>query len=314
MKIVFLDSATMGDDFDLSPLFSMGDVEVYTLTSPHEVLNRTIDADIVITNKVVFNSQLLSQLPRLKLICLAATGMNNIDLEATTQKGIVVKNVSGYSTETVTQQTFASLFYLMNHSGYYDEYVKSGKYCYSSTFTHIVSGIHELAGKRFGIIGLGAIGSRVAQVAACFGAEVVYYSTSGKNINSLYKCLSLSELLSSSDIVSIHAPLNVNTKGLLSISSINLMKSSSYLLNMGRGGIVNEKDLALALDQGVIAGAAIDVLEKEPINKENPLLHLKNPQKLFITPHIAWASEEARTRLLEGIINNIKDWIGGFES
>ncbi len=309
MKICILDAKTLGEDVDLSVFKQFGSVEIYAETKPYEVIERINDVDIVITNKVVLKEETLNHAQKLKLICVAATGTNNIDLDYAAKKQIAVTNVAGYSTMSVLQHTFAMLFYLMESLPYYDKYVKSGEYAKSSIFTHHGRPFHELSGKTWGIIGLGAIGKTVANAAEAFGCRVVYYSTSGKNNNTQYERVELDSLLEESDIVSIHAPLNNETKGLIDYTRMGLMKKRAIILNLGRGGIIKEDDLARALDEGLIRGAALDVLESEPINGDNPLLKIKNSDRLFITPHIAWASIEARRRLVDEIALNIEAFI-----
>ncbi len=311
MKIVVLDAKTLGDDVNLDILSGFGDLIVYPTTSPAQIGERIYDADIIITNKVVIDKKVIDNAPNLKLICVAATGTNNVDIRYAKEKGIAITNVAGYSTESVVQHTFAMLFYLLEHLRYYDDYVKSGKYAESPIFTHLGKPFWEIHGKRWGIIGLGTIGRRVAQVSKSFGCEVVYYSTSGIKRKEDFPEVSLEELLKSSDIVSIHAPLNEKTKNLITYEQIKIMKPNAILLNLGRGGIVNETDLARALDENLIAAAGLDVLEKEPISPDNPLLKIKNPEKLLITPHIAWTSIEARKRLVEEIAKNIEAFLNG---
>jgi len=311
LKQAILDAKTLGSDIDLSGFSQFGEVEIFQTTKPEETLERVKDKDIVITNKVVIDKNIMYNAPNLKLICVAATGVNNIDIEYAKQKGIQVRNVAGYSTESVVQHTFAMLFYLLESLRYYDDYVKSGEYTKSDIFTHLGRPFWEVRGKTWGIIGLGTIGRRVADVASAFGANVIYYSTSGVERKEKYPRVSLEELLKTSDIVSIHAPLNEKTKGLIGYEQIKLMKPTAYLLNLGRGGIVIEEDLAKALDENLIAGAGLDVLEKEPIVEDNPLLKVKNKEKLFITPHIAWTSIEARKTLINEIIENIKAFLEG---
>ncbi|HHW68007.1 MAG: hypothetical protein PWP07_1720 [Epulopiscium sp.] len=310
-KICILDSKTLGNDIDLSLFKEFGTLTVYDTTAPHEVVDRIADQDIIITNKVRLHSENLPAAKNLKLICITATGTNNVDLNYTREHGIAVTNVAGYSTNTVAQHTFAMAFYLMEHLPYYDQYVKSGDYCKSDIFTHLDKPFHELEGKTWGIIGLGAIGQKVAQLADAFGCNVIYYSTSGKNTNPNYKQVDLDTLLSNSDIVSIHAPLNENTKNLITYEKLSKMKASAILLNLGRGSIVNEEDLARALDAQLIAGAALDVLEHEPMEENNPLLKIQNKDRLLITPHIAWASIEARRRLVHEVAENIRAFLNG---
>ena len=311
MKLVILDAKTLGNDIDLSGFSQFGEVEIFQTTKPEETLERVKDKDIVITNKVIIDKNIIDNAPNLKLICVAATGVNNIDIKYAKQRGIQVRNVAGYSTESVVQHTFAMLFYLLENLRYYDDYVKSGEYAKSDIFTHLGKPFWEVRGKTWGIIGLGTIGRRVADVASSFGANIIYYSTSGVERKEKYPRVSLEELLKTSDIVSIHAPLNEKTKGLIGYEQIKLMKPTAYLLNLGRGGIVIEEDLAKALDENLIAGAGLDVLEKEPIAEDNPLLKIKNKEKLFITPHIAWTSIEARKTLINEIIENIKAFLEG---
>lgn len=311
MKLAILDAKTLVNDIDLSGFSQFGEVEIFQTTKPEETLERVKDKDIVITNKVVIDKNIMDNAQNLKLICVAATGVNNIDIEYAKQKGIQVRNVAGYSTESVVQHTFAMLFYLLESLRYYDDYVKSGEYAKSDIFTHLGRPLWEIRGKTWGIIGLGTIGRKVADVASAFGANVIYYSTSGVERKEKYPRVSLEELLKTSGIVSIHTPLNEKTKGLIGYEQIKLMKPTAYLLNLGRGGIVIEEDLAKALDENLIAGAGLDVLEKEPIVEDNPLLKVKNKEKLFITPHIAWTSIEARKTLINEIIENIKAFLEG---
>jgi lactate dehydrogenase-like 2-hydroxyacid dehydrogenase len=307
MKIIFLDTDTVGDVPNLNSIEEFGDVTFYPTTNPGQTAERIRDADIVITNKVVLDKDLMKQAKVLKLICVAATGMNNIDREAAKELNIEVKNVAGYASQSVAQSTFAMILHLVQNIPFYDDFVKSGEYSKSEIFTNVDRNFHELAGMCFGIIGLGNIGSKVAEIAKVFGSQVVYYSTSGKNTDQPYKQLSLGDLLKVSDIVSIHAPLNEKTENLLRYDQLKMMKPTAYLVNTGRGGIVNEEDLARAIDENLIAGAAIDVFTKEPIKKDNPLLHVKNKEKLILTPHITWSSVEARTALIEGIKVNIEE-------
>ncbi len=310
MKIVFLDTKTVGDVPNLDKFSDLGEYVKYENTAKSQRAERLKAADVVITNKVEIEREIIDQCPSIKLICVAATGINNVDLAYAEQKGIPVKNVTNYSTESVAQYTFTMVFYLLNRPHYFNHYVQSGLYSKSDIFTHIGKNFWQLSGKRFGIIGMGNIGQRVAKIAEAFGCEVVYHSTSGKNSNHPYTILSLNELLKTSDIVTIHAPLNRSTNNLLTYENMKIMKPSALLINMGRGGIINENDLALILDAEKIAGAGTDVLTHEPVNPDNPLLHLKNKERLIVTPHIAWASIEARTMLIDKIYENIRSFIG----
>lgn len=311
MNIVFLDAKTVGETPNLDKLNDLGRVTYHPVTRPGQTAERIKNAEIVITNKVVLNETLIKGADRLKMIAIAATGMNNVDLEAAEKMGIPVKNVAGYATQSVAQSAFAMLFHMMQKIPYYDTYVKSGEYSRSDIFTNVERNFHELKGKRFGIIGLGTIGQKVAEIAQVFGAEVVYYSTSGKNTDQPYQRLELDELLKTSDVVSIHAPLNENTDNLLHYERLIQMKPTAYLINTGRGRIVNETDLAKVLDEEMIAGAALDVFEHEPIEEDNPLLTIQNRDKLVMTPHITWSSVEARTELIEGVYENISEFLKG---
>ena len=308
MKIVFLDAKTIGEDIDLSGYDSLGTVVKYGFSTAEEARERTKDADVIVLNKVEINETSIGEADHLKLVCVTATGTNNLDKEYLKQRGIAWRNVAGYSTETVAQHTFALLFYLMEKLRYYDDYVKTEKYVEDVTFTHFENIFHELSGKTWGIIGLGNIGQRVADIAKLFGCHVIYYSTSGKNTKPGYERVSLEELLRSSDIVSVHAPLDENTRGLMNRKTFALMKREAIFLNLGRGPIVVEQDLADALNGGTIAAAGLDVLCVEPMQRDNPLHTIKDSGKLLITPHIAWASVEARTRLMKTIEKQIREF------
>lgn len=308
MKIVFLDVKTIGEDIDLSGFDALGEVVKYPFSTPEEALERTKDADVIILNKVEINEKSIGNAKNLKLVCVTATGTNNLDKEYLAKKGIEWRNVAGYSTESVAQHTFALLFYLLEKMCYYDEYVKSEKYIGDVTFTHFANVFHEIAGMTWGIVGLGNIGRRVAELAKCFGCRVVYYSTSGRNNNSDYERVSFEELLAISDIVSVHAPLDENTKGLFDADAFEQMKENAIFINVGRGPIVEEQALADALNEGRIAAAGLDVLSMEPMSENNPLREIKDSNKLIITPHIAWASVEARTRLMQIICGQIQEF------
>ena len=307
MKIVFLDVKTIGDDIDLSGFEKLGEVIKFGFSRSDQVAERIKDADVVVLNKVQINRQTLGEPDHLKMICVTATGTNNLDKDLLAEKNIEWRNVAGYSTESVAQHTFALLFYLMEHLPYYDIYVKSGNYAGDELFTHFAQTFHELCGKTWGIIGLGNIGRRVAGIAEAFGCKVIYHSTSGANHNPDYTEVSLDDLLAQSDIVSVHAPLNDQTEGLMNYDNFCKMKPTSIFLNLGRGPIVVEEDLRRALDEGKIGGAGLDVLSVEPMAQDSPFLN-DPPENLFITPHIAWASIEARTRLMKIIENQIKEY------
>lgn len=313
MKIVILDGNTLGQNMDFSSIEKLGELTYYNFTDHDELKERIKDAEVIITNKQRLNEENLKDSKNLKLICVTATGTNNVDFDFTNKHNIKVANVPNYCTDAVAQHTFALLFYLYEKLSYFDKYVKSGKYSDDILFTHFGRTYHELRGKTFGIIGLGTIGKKVAKIASLFGANVIYYSTSGKNNDPDYRRVDFDELLTSSDIISIHAPLNPDTYHLIDKDALNKMKKSAILLNLGRGPIIIEDDLYEALANDKIAGAGLDVLRHEPINADNKLLQIKDSTKLIITPHIAWASIEARERLIEEVALNIKSFINGNE-
>ena len=308
MKIVFLDVKSIGDDWDIEEFRKLGEVVLYPYSREEEIPRRVSDADIVIVNKAQMNEKTLAGADKLKLVCVTATGTNNLDKEYLAKRQIEWRNVAGYSTETVAQHTFALLFYLLEKLNYYDQYVKSEKYVGDVSFTHFDNVFHELRGKTWGVIGLGAIGRRVADIAGMFGCRVLYYSTSGKHDQPGYERVDFDTLLAESDIVSVHAPLDANTEGLMNAGAFAKMKKSAIFLNLGRGPIVVEKDLAEALKSGTIAAAGLDVLSAEPMRADNPLREIKDSDKLMITPHIAWASIEARTRLMKIIEGQIREF------
>ena len=307
MNIVILDRKTLGLDIDMSIFDTLGTVKSYDITLPNETIQRLKDADIVITNKVVISKEVMDN-SNLKLICISATGMNNVDLEYAKQKNIAVKNVAGYSSSSVVQLAFSMIFQIVQKLDYYKKYVDGGNWQKSEIFTHIDKPFFELDGKKVGIIGLGDIGRNFAKKASAFDCEVVYFSTSGKNSNSEYTRVELNELLSTCDIISIHCPLNENTKDLLNYENMKNIKDGAILLNLGRGGIINEADLAKIIDEKEIY-CGIDVVSVEPILESNPLLKVKNKDRLLLTPHIGWASVEARNRLVKMVAKNIEEFI-----
>ena len=308
MKIVFLDAATMGD-VSFEPFMEFGEFVSYGTSTPEEARERVKDADVLMINKVVVNKELIDSAPSLKLICVAATGVNNIDVEYAASKGIPVRNVAGYSTDSVAQTTFMHILSLAGGAPYFDESVKSGGYSRSGMFTDPNWNWWELAGKTIGIIGMGNIGKKVARIADAFGMKVCYFSTSGTGHCKDYPCVSLEDLLRQSDIVSVHAPLNERTLNLLGASEFAMMKPTAFVVNMGRGAIIVEADLAEAVDNGVIAGAGIDVFVLEPIPEDHPYMKMKHPERMRLTPHIAWASVEARERLVGMMADNVrKGW------
>ncbi len=308
MKIVVLDAQTVGEDVDWSGYEKLGEVVRYPYSATEEVPERVKDAEVIIVNKVLINEQTVGNAKNLKLVCALATGTNNLDKEYLESRGIIWHNVAGYSTEAVAQHTFAMLFYLLEKLRYYDEYVKDGAYEKSPLFTHFANGFAEIKGKTWGIIGLGTIGRRVAEIARVFGAKVIYYSASGAAPQDGYEQVDFDTLLAASDIISVHAPLNEYTENLMNKEAFAKMKSSAIFLNVGRGPIVVEQDLFEALENGELAAAGMDVLCKEPIATDNPLLQIKDSRKLLITPHIAWASVEARDRLVQMVLEQVQEY------
>lgn len=308
MKIAFLDAATIGN-VSFEPFERLGDFVRYESSTPEEARERVRDLDVLLINKVMVDKDLIDSAPNLKLICIAATGVNNIDVEYAASKGIPVRNAVGYSTDSVVQTTFMHILSLVGGAPYFDSSVKSGSYSRSGMFTDPNWNWWELAGKTIGIIGMGNIGSKVAKIAEAFGMNVCYYSTSGTGHCKEYPCLSLEELLRTSDIVSVHAPLNERTKNLIGKEQLAMMKPSAYLVNVGRGAIIVEEDLVQAVDEGIIAGAGIDVFVTEPLPDNHPYLNMAHPERMRFSPHIAWASIEARDRLIGIMAENIaKGW------
>ena len=308
MKIVFLDAATMGD-VSFEPFERLGEFVSYRTSTAEQARERVKDADVLMINKVLVNKELIDAAPSLKLICVAATGVNNIDIGYAASKGIPVRNVAGYSTDSVAQTTFMHILSLAGGAPYFDDSVKSGSYSRSGMFTDPNWNWWELTGKTIGIIGLGNIGKKVAKIAEAFGMNVCYYSTSGTAHCQDYPCLSLEDLMRQSDIVSVHAPLNERTEGLLGAKEFAMMKPTAYVINMGRGAIIVEEDLAEVVDNGTIAGAGIDVFIQEPIPENHPYLKMKHPERMRLTPHVAWASVEARRRLVAMMADNVrKGW------
>ena len=309
MKLVFLDTKTIGEDIDLSAYDALGEVVKYGFSTLEEIPERVKDADVLIVNKIAINEQTIGNAKNLKLVCVTATGTNNLDKEYLKKRGIAWRNVAGYSTESVTQHTFALLFYLLEKIRYYDDYVKDEKYINDTVFTHFAEHFNEVNGKTWGIIGLGTIGRRVADIAKAVGARVIYYSASGSPAQEGYEQVDFETLLTTSDIVSVHAPLNEYTKDLMDREAFAKMKKTAIFLNLGRGPIVVEQDLYEALETGEIAAAGLDVLCEEPMSETNPLAKIKDSKKLIITPHIAWASVEARNRLMQIIVEQIREFL-----
>ena len=309
MKIVYLDSATVGET-PMDGIAELGELVCWPESTPEEALERVRDCNVLIVNKVLVTRALLDAAPELRLVCEAATGVNNIDLEACRERNIPVRNVAGYSTDSVVQTTFMHILSLMGNAPYFDNTVKDGTYSKGTLFTDVSRPYIEIKGKRIGIVGMGAIGTGVARVAEAFGMEVVYYSTSGTGHCKEWPSISLGELMRTSDVMSIHAPYNERTAGLIGAGELAMMKPSAIIVNMGRVGIVDEAALAEVIDNDLIGGAALDVFTKEPLPGDSPLLRTRHPEKLRFTPHTAWASTEALTRLVNCIADKIRAEMG----
>ena len=276
MKIVFLDAGTMGTS-SLAPIESQGELVAWPNSTPEESVARVSDCDVLIVNKIKVNDRLLDAAPRLRLVCEAGTGINNIDVDACERRGVLVRNVAGYSTDSVVQETFMHILNLLGNGAYFDEVVKSGAYSRSGLFTDYSRPFIEMAGKTLGVIGLGAIGSKVARIGTAFGMNVVYYSTSGTSHSTEYPSVPLERLMRESDVISVHAPYNERTASLVGEKELRMMKPKAIIVNMGRGGIVVEDALAKVIDEGVIGGAGLDVYSVEPIPADHPLLNTRHP-------------------------------------
>ncbi len=311
MKIVFLETDTLGTDIDFSAFNDLGEVTMYKRSDPALNPARAASADILVVNKIPVGEELLKNAAHLKFIAASATGTNNIDFEYTNARGIKVANARGYSTDSVVQHTFALLFYLYEKLHFYDSFVKSGEYSDYPLFSCFVPYFHELSQKTFGIIGLGKIGSAVARIAQSFGCNVIYYSTSGHNDNPDFKRCDYETLLTHSDIISIHCPLNKDTFKLIDARALSLMKKDAILLNLARGPVIDEAALAAALTEGQIGAAGLDVLCTEPLPSDSPLLKIQDSTRLIITPHMAWGTIEARKRCLDEVYKNIEAFLNG---
>ncbi|MBQ6253601.1 MAG: hydroxyacid dehydrogenase [Bacteroidales bacterium] len=308
MKIVFLDAATMGTT-PLTEIEVLGEFVRYESSTPEEALERVRDADVAILNKVIVNKAFLDAAPRLKLVCEAGTGINNIDTKLCDERGVAVRNVAGYSTDSVAQHTWALILALAGRLFHYNAYTKDGRYSAGIIHTDAAHPYTELVGKTIGIVGMGAIGSKVAKIATLFGMKLIYYSTSGTSHCREYPSVPIETLLREADVVSVHAPYNERTAGLIDYDGLCLMKPTAWLVNTGRGGIAVENDLARAIDEERIAGIGLDVFEKEPLPADSPLLHSSHPERIILTPHIAWSSVEARARLASEMARNIREYL-----
>lgn len=321
MNIVVLERHSVGTDVSVEEFNNYGNVTIHNNTStPEEVIERVKDADIIIANKAPLNESTLRDANNLKLICELATGFDNVDINYCKSRGIQVSNVVDYSTDAVAQHTFALLFYVLEKLRHYDDYVKSGEYASQSRFSNFDKAFTEIAGKTWGIIGLGHIGQKVAKIATAFGCRVITYSVTkkadtgffkDKDTGYEYEYVSFDDFLKQSDIVSIHCPLSDLTRGLMNYEAFLKMKPSSILINVARGPVVVDADLKKALDENLIGAAGLDVTSTEPMKPENPLSKFMDSDRLIITPHLAWASVEARGRCVSETAKNIKAFIEG---
>ena len=306
-KIVFLDEYSLGD-IDLTPIKELGEYVGYERTKKEQVVERCKGAEVVIANKSLLKAETLRALPDLRFIAIAATGMNNVDLDVAAELGIGVKNVAGYSTSSVAEATLTFALSLFKNTAYFDNYFKGGDYAASEDIFHFGRPVRQLRGSKWGVIGMGAIGREVARLVSAFGCEVAYTSTSGAVRKEDYLQMSLDELLGWADVISIHCPLTPTTKGLIGEKELQRMKPTSIIINVARGGIIDEEALAKALNDKVIAGAGLDVFSREPL-PASPLYELSDSYSLIAAPHCAWAADSARKELIRCIAENIKEYI-----
>ncbi len=311
MKLVILERNSVGTDVDVSCFEKFGEVTCYPNTVAANTSERVKDADIILANKAPLNESTLKDAPNVKLICLLATGFDNVDLAYCKSRGIKVTNVVNYCTSTVAQHTLLLALALSEKIAFYDDYVKSGAYSAQDRFSNFDRTFYDLEGKTWGIIGMGTIGRRVAGLAQAFGCRVIFYSASGKSTCTDYKRVEFDTLLQESDILSLHCPLSDRTRGLINQDALSKMKKTAILVNVARGPVVDTRALCDALVTDRIAGAGLDVLEQEPMAKDNPLAQIKDSTKLIITPHMAWASLESRTRLVDEVVKNIEAFLAG---
>lgn len=311
MKLIILERNSVGTDVDVSCFEKFGEVTCYPNTVAANTSERVKDADIILANKAPLNESTLKDAPNVKLICLLATGFDNVDLAYCKSRGIKVTNVVNYCTSTVAQHTLLLALALSEKIAFYDDYVKSGAYSAQDRFSNFDRTFYDLEGKTWGIIGMGTIGRRVAGLAQAFGCRVIFYSASGKSTCTDYKRVEFDTLLQESDILSLHCPLSDRTRGLINKDALSKMKETAILVNVARGPVVDTQALYDALVTDQIAGAGLDVLEQEPMAKDNPLARIKDSSKLIITPHMAWASLESRTRLVDEVVKNIEAFLAG---
>lgn len=311
MKIVVLERNSVGLDISVDAISKLGDVTVYSNTTASDVKEKVKDAEIIVANKAPLNEDTLKEASRVKLICEFATGYDNVDLAYCKSRGIKVANVVNYSTDAVAQHTFALCFYVLEKLRFYDEYVKSGAYAAQDRFSNFDLPFTEISGKTWGIVGMGNIGRKVAAIAQAFGCKVIFYSASGNSTCTDYERVDFETLLKDSDFLSLHCPLSEKTRNLINLEALKKMKDSAILINVARGPVVNDSDLYTALTKGYIAGAGLDVTGTEPMKDSNPLSGIKDSKKLIITPHLAWASTEARSRCVSETCKNIEAFLEG---
>ncbi len=311
MKIVVLERNSVGLDVSVEEIGDLGETVIYPNTTAADVKEKIKDAEIIVANKAPLSEEVLKEAPKVKLICEFATGYDNVDIAYCKSRGIKVANVVNYSTDAVAQHTFALCFYVLEKLRHYDDYVKSGAYASQDRFSNFDLPFTELAGKTWGIIGMGNIGRKVAAVAQAFGCRVIFYSASGQSTCTEYDRVDFDRLLAEADFLSLHCPLSDKTRNLIDLKALKKMKKSAILINVARGPVVNDEDLYTALTEGYIGGAGLDVTGTEPMKESNPLSRIKDSNKLLITPHLAWASIEARGRCVSETCKNIKAFLNG---
>ncbi len=312
MKIVVADKDSVGNDVDYSLFDDLGDVTYYDdKITENNAKERLEGAKVLMINKSAITDKILDDAKDLELICEFATGFDNANIPACDRHGVKVANVVNYSTDSVAQHTFAMLFYLMESLRHYDEFVKDGSYANQPHFCCLDIPFNELSGKTYGIVGMGNIGKKVASIATAFGAKVIFYASSGHSDCTDYEQVSFDELLERSDVISLHCPLSDRTRDLFNDEAFDKMKKTAILINVARGAVVSENALYNALSQGKIKAAGLDVLNPEPMAKDSPLLKIQDSTKLIVTPHLAWASTEARIRCLEEVKKNVIAWQEG---
>lgn len=308
MKITILDANTLGEDIDVSGFDKLGDVTVFESTCPNDVIERISDSEIVVLNKVKLTGENLPFAKKLKLICITATGFDNVDIEYCKNHGIGVCNVAGYSTDSVVQVTASMVFSLVTKLNVYDRFVKSGEYTESGVFNCVKPVFHEMSGMTWGIAGLGSIGKKVAAVAQAMGCHVLAFKRTPVDE---YECVGIDELCQRSDIISLHTPLNSDTFHLINRERLSVMKKNCILVNAARGTVVDEEAVTEAVEKGIIGGLGVDVYSSEPMAKSNPYRRLFGRDNVIFTPHMAWGAYEARCRCVDEVLKNIESFLNG---